>query len=253
MKVSWPSHICSMHQSKRLLAIVGGDWAKVRVIIFELWENLTWSLESTGAAGYLSDADAFIFAQNLCIPIPNLIDKLVASGWLERQRGGAYCAVYSYYNKNLDASYLADDDTTSFGTFKASQEILTSAAYSVLEQADPLIWLNEDGTKRTPEAMRRCILLVKTLDSILGLGRRRPAEFDVGLVQSASRLCNAHPADYIEVVLLRLFQKKGTALGFPKRTSYILENFEVVCSRVAPPDGFDRWLKARQGHVTEGR
>ena len=251
LKVSWPSHLSATHAVKRLSAIMGGDDVRVKYILFILWENLAMALESSGAAGYISDADLFIM-QNGC-PVPNLTDKLIAAGLLQRQQGGAFCPMFSYYNSHLDASYLPDDATTSYATFKQSQDILTSAAYSVVEQLDPLAWLREDGTKMPPEALKECVLLIKTLDSILGLGRRAPAEFDVGLIAAASRLAARFPRDYIEVVLLRMFQKKGSALGFPKRVSYILENFDVVASKVAPPNGYDKWLATHQGHVQEGR
>ena len=85
-----------MHSSKRLLTILDGDVAKMKVVIFELWENLSMSLEETGAAGYMSEASAYLFQKNLSVPVPDVVQKLCAAGFLERQKGGTFCACFCW-------------------------------------------------------------------------------------------------------------------------------------------------------------
>ena len=127
-----------------------------------------------------------------------------------------------------------------------------SAAFKILEQIDPIAMLRETGQKLDMDFAKRCVMLVKTIDGILGLGNRKATEFDAPYMHAATRVLDKWPKEKVEVVLLRMFQKKNS-LGLTKRTSWILDHFDEVVAKVAHPDGYDKWLTLRTGHVEEAR
>jgi hypothetical protein len=220
----------------------------VESLILRLWIQFGLETESTGSSGFLSDASVHCFEKNIPFEIQNVIEKLVACGLLKRVEGGFRADMFVWYNQSLDVNFIDDNSgKASYATFLDQQEIAGTESNSILAKLSPLCF--QEGTrKREAAEVRKIMMLIKTLDGIFGLPRRKPENYDPGIMDAAGRLLAKYPYHQIEIVLLRMWQKRGN-LGIPKKTSWFLENFEEAQAKIAPPDGYTKWMSEKSGHT----
>lgn len=264
MHIGMPCHIMMTNQARRLVQILESDErtkpqaeSRAKSLVFDLWLQLAMELESHGGAGFIEAASEHLMNSEMAKLSPPLLDplpKLTACGFLEKHEsgGGWLCPIFQFYNRSLDKNYIPEDETNDYDGFKKRMEKLGLECLGQLQDIDPGCWLKENGERMTPGEMRSCLLLIKAIDSTLALGPRKSNEYDRGLVDAAARIVLKHDWKKVEMVLLRLEQKKHST-AIQRRTSWCLSNFEQLICAIAHPGGWDDWFRNLAGHVRGGR
>jgi hypothetical protein len=242
------SHVTEL----RKMTMILGDEGRAILLWFALMVQLGYECESTGVAGFLADSDEFIFVKSLHFPCDTPIAILEKSGLLLKEKGGWRCPIFEFYNAELDSSFVPPDVDANWKTFRSGQKAMLEETPQLLQDMPPTSWFLEDGRKLEEPEMRRVVMLVKSVDAILRVGKRGPTEYDLPHVHAAAAIIRDYSDVKIMVILKRGFEvtrKRGLPVGLPRNTLRFLQRWEDVIAAIMPSDGFERWAKRSQ-HVS---
>ena len=253
MTLRLPRDFSSLIQFRKLEELLG-DRARATLLFIALWVELGYSVESTGAAGFLSDTDEFVFQRIPPAQIDAPMKTLEASGFINKVPGGWECPIFTFYNAALDASYIPDDSDELWKNFTNGKQEMARGASAILESIQPQCWFWKEG-KIEPALMQKALLLIKMVDAILKLGKRPPAEFEPPIIHAAIEVINGWSDTKISVILRRAFEvsrRKNLPPGFTRSTVIFLERFEDVVALLLPADGWVKFSKrATHAALTE--
>lgn len=192
-----------------------------------LWIELGYSVESTGAAGFLSEKDEFVF-KSYGIDTP--LALLTLAGFLKKVPGGWECKMFIHYNAQLDASWIPGDSDESWQLFLNGRAKMAEQSSEILAALPSQSWFSMTG-KIEEGVMKKIVLLVKIIDAILKVGKRPPAEFEPPLIHAGLAIITEWPETKINVILRRAFEvsrRKNLPPGFTRSTIVFLEKFDDI-------------------------
>lgn len=241
-----PRDFYCFNQYRNIMKVLGESSAII--VLDMLWIHLGYQVEVHGVSGFLERDAMGMLLRELPIPQPQL-EKVVPAllqSKLLRARGEHFeCPLFTYYNPEIDANYIPDDSKWHLYDRARSQYVEDSSETTAKIPKDS--WV-VNGEKVTPADMNRIVMLVKTVDGILKLGKRTPAEFDPPLIHAASRVIREFSEAQLSVVLKRLWLKKNTS-GIPRSTAQLLNDFNSVMIAIMPNDGFLKWAQLNDPHA----
>jgi hypothetical protein len=236
-----PRDYACFSQFSKLSKLLGEGSALI--VIEVLWVQLGYQVEIHGTSGFLAQGDVEIYLRALPIPDPQkpeVMPALLASEWL-KPRGEHYeCPLFFHYNPEIDKDFIPDDSRHYL--FDRAREQYLHESSGVVANVPPDCWTVSDDVKITPAEMNRIVMLVKTVDGILRLGKRESHEYDMALVHTGYRVIQQFTELQLGIILKRLWLKKN-ARGIPRNTVQLLNDFDNVMIAIMPNDGFLKWAR----------
>lgn len=240
-----PRDFACLNQFVRLRKVLGDSSAVI--VVDGLWTQLGYQLEIHGASGFFEFKDAELFLRSLPIPQdqkPVVMSALLESGFLRVQGHDFDCPLFLYYNPELDKNYIPD--ANKWYIYDRARNQMEEDKSATVTKLPKDCWFVEE-TRVMPGDMNRIVMLVKTVDGILKLGRRAPEEYDTPLIHAALRVIQSHTDARLDIILKRLWIKRSTN-GIPRNTVAVLNQFEDVLVAIMPNDGFLNWARLQDPH-----
>lgn len=208
---------------------VGGPMANAAIL--SLWRELAYASETAPRVGFISGSQMGILAEDWRERIPGLVEKLVATGWLEGAEGGYFCAGFARDNQHLSPykKTLAGlgGDGRALKLLRERTEIEAMKQQGLFQDED--IFQREDGTRMDGAERARVTLLIKLLDNCVERRPRLTSEFTAGLVASAARaLASRTDEDIDRFARWLLGLRKNPHPSVPAHTESILEKFPAL-------------------------
>lgn len=223
-----------------------GDRHRATLLFIALWTHLGYEVESTGAAGFMSDTDEFVFQRILPGQIDAPMRVLEASGFLKKVPGGWECVIFTHYNAQLDANWIPDETDEQWKKFIDGKNDMAKDVPLIFESIPTQSWFLEKTGKIEPAMMKKAILLIKMVDGILKVGKRPPAEYEPPLIGAAISVIQERTDVEISVILRRAYEvsrRKTLPPGFTRSTNVFLERFDDAVALLLPADGYVKWSK----------
>lgn len=247
MRLTIPRDFSALLEYRKLLEVLA-DESKAIVLFVKLMVHLGYEVESSGAAGFMSEEDDFIFQRTIPFQCDQPMTLLTACGLLKKVPGGWECPLFLYYNASLDPNWIPDDTDESWKTFRNGQAMMAKDAPSIAESLPAQSWYI-DQARVTDDRMNKILMLVKTIDAILKTGKRSPSQFEPPLIQASNWVLTEYSDVEVSVILRRAFEvsrRKNLPPGFNRSTIVFLEKWEDAVKLLMPADGYVKWQRKIQ-------
>lgn len=215
---------------------------KAVYVFVKLWTELGYQVDIHGGSGVFKNSERELFGDS--IGDPAHFDKLVQSEVLIPSGEDWVCPMFTMTNRELDKDHIP---FTARGrlvqNFNRKHAKLSKAATPFVAKLPPESWTLEGGATIKPDQMRRIVMLIKTIDSVLRLTDRLPENYTPGLIHDTLRVVTNYSDDKVTIIMRRLHIKKTT--GMRRSTDYLLANFDEMVAKIMPDDGYVQWSRER--------
>ncbi len=241
MTLNLPRDYRATNQFFHLKRAVGE--ANAIIIVDSLWVQLGYQLEIHGISGFFQASDMAAFMENTPVQCPNIMERLVESGWLSRRGENYECPLFFYYNPELDKDYIPKFASARYIQFSRNEPVIRRESNTLVAELPQELWEGFDRTRILPAEMNEAIVLIKTVDGILSLGKRQLKEYTLPLIHAALRVVQVYGGSKLKVIMRRLFVRRSDQ-GLPRNTTQLLDKFDDMVVSIMPDEGYVKWAKA---------
>lgn len=240
----------------RNLMIEVGNEIDATFLFFKLWVELGYQCDLHEQPGYFDRGciEAFNASMKKFDGKAGLLCLLAAKVITPHKDEGDYiCPMFMKVNQQLCGDTLPPAERAEMvGRFNRKKHVARENTESVAKRLPEDVWMGPFGLRLTLEEMKRCITLIKIVDSVVAQKARQKFEFTLGIIHDAHRVNSRFSDTQTEIILKRLFfVRRQKVVTLPRFAAQVLSRWDDILYQIMPDDGFLNWDKAYEPSATK--
>jgi hypothetical protein len=222
---------------QRLFALLGGNKEKTLFWVWRLYCDLGYLAKSGGRLGFLPEGDVELYTTAIgeVTDSEAAIQKLRESKWLMPEEGGYLCVRFMNVNAHLSFGGSERAQRALGGRMKGFRSQMSKIEANLAGQTmliPETLFVRPDSQPMEPEEVRRVTLIIKGVDTALGLPDRQRWQYNEGLVQSAYKVNLQMSDEQISTALNLIVRKRGHP-ALPRVTEQVIPMLPELPGKLA--------------------
>jgi len=209
--------------------------------IFILFTELAYQVDEHGNPGFLAESDISWVREKMGV---KTWDYVLKSGLVQPRKDGMFCQVFAISNRAMDWNYWS----VGFHWGKVAdwrfQKTNLKNGKDVREMASIILGRSDgflaEGEKIDIGMSQRIVLLIRSIDLVMGRKLRQSDEFSDGLLRSAFMACCKYSQSRIDVILDALYLRRKN-YKVSRNSDQLILDFDNMVDVVYPEQGWQNF------------